>query len=378
MKQFMLSFYIYPLSEKCNYYTMNILVGLSGGIDSSVVAYLLKEKGHNVSGVTMLIWKKDSPYPAPASPNSCYSPSSAEDKEKIAEFCEKLAIPYTVLDCSELFESTVLDNFKNEYMNGRTPNPCVWCNAKIKFGYMVDYAKESGLVFDKFATGHYARIEYNEDNKRYCLLKGKDEKKDQSYFLYRLTQEQLSRTLFPIGDMNKEDIRKIDEELGFHEKGQTESQDFYGGDYTDLLQAKDKKGNIIDTNGKILGKHNGFWHYTIGQRKGLGIAAERPLYVISLDAEKNEVLVGYEESTYHSKVFVDNACYVSKTDFEKDKIYKVKIRSTSRGDDATIEKTEKGFTVKFVAPVKAATVGQSAVVYDGDYVIAGGLINQAI
>lgn len=353
---------------------MRVLVGLSGGIDSCVSAYLLKKAGHEVEGVTMLIWRKDSPFPSPVSPNSCYSPAEAKDKEKIASFCQKLGIPYHVLDCSRLYEETVLKNFRDEYMNGHTPNPCVWCNEKIKFGALVEYAKAQGLVFDAFATGHYARICKDEESGRYCLFKGVDQKKDQSYFLYRLSQEQLSHTLFPLGSFCKEEIRKIDLREHFHPEGQAESQDFYGGDYTELLQVSDKKGNIVDMDGKVLGQHEGYWHYTIGQRKGLGIAAPYPLYVLALDPGKNEVVVGREDETYQQRIEVGAVNYVSRTDFDPETVYQVKIRSTSPGTEAKVEKTATGFTVRFIAPVKAATEGQSAVVYDGDCVVAGGII----
>ena len=238
-----------------------VLVGMSGGIDSSVTALLLKEQGYDVEGITMLVWKKDSPYPAPVSSNSCYNPAEEKDLDEIREICEKIGIVHHVVDCADLYESTVLANFRSEYMNGRTPNPCIWCNSKIKFGAMVDKAREL-FDFDYFATGHYARIEKGE-NGRYQLLKAVDLRKDQSYFLSRLTQEQLSKTLFPLGSMYKSDIRKIDEKYGFHLPGQSESQDFYGGDYTDLLSVEDKPGDIVlygtDT---VLGHHKGFWQYT--------------------------------------------------------------------------------------------------------------------
>lgn len=351
---------------------MKVLVGMSGGIDSSVAAYLLKEAGYEVEGITMLVWKPDSPYPAPMSANSCYSPDKTKDLEKIREICDRLGIRHHVVDCSDLFESTVLDDFRSEYMNGRTPNPCIWCNQKIKFGAMLDYAS-SQLPFDFFATGHYARVA-RMANGRYAVLKAKDPKKDQSYFLSRLSQKQLSKVLFPLGGYLKTDIRALDESLGFHEKGQPESQDFYGGSYTDLLSVPDCDGDIVSEDGKVLGQHHGFWHYTIGQRKGLGIAFSEPLYVVALDPMKNRVIVGTEPSTRSTVVTASQVIYGSVDEFDEDRTYMVKIRSMAVPAEAHVKSVNDGFTVSFLSFVRGVAPGQSAVVYDGDAVAASGII----
>ncbi len=356
--------------------TKKVLVGMSGGIDSSVAALLLKKEGYDVDGITMLIWKKDSPYPVPASANSCYNPNKENDIADIKAICDKIGIKHHVVDCSDLYESTVLENFRSEYLNGRTPNPCIWCNSKIKFGAMVDNARKF-LDFDYFATGHYARIEKGE-NGRYQLLKAVDLKKDQSYFLSRLSQTQLSATLFPLGAYLKSDIRKIDEEYCFLLRGQSEGQECFGGDYTELLSVEDKPGDIVlYDNGEVLGQHKGFWHYTIGQRKGLGIAYSEPLFVLSLDPKENKVIVGTEKLTRQSKVYANEVSWVGEEDFESDKLYSVKIRSTSSGEPAFAYKTEEGFSIEFLSPIKAATPGQSAVVYDNERVIASGVIFEA-
>lgn len=352
-----------------------VLVGLSGGIDSSVAAYLLKNAGYDVIGVTMLIWKKDSPYPAPVSPNSCYNPNKAEEMDEIRAIADKIGIRHHVIDCSELYERNVLDNFKNEYMNARTPNPCIWCNALIKFGAMVEEARRS-IDFDYFATGHYARIERIGD--RYAIAKAVDLKKDQSYFLSRLSQEQLKTTLFPLGHLTKDEVRKIDVSLSLHEEGQSESQDFYGGDYTDLLQQNDEEGDIVFKDGRKVGSHRGFWHYTIGQRKGLGIAYSEPLYVISLDPERNLVIVGTKEDTMRSKALCSSVNYMACLGFE-DKEYNIKIRSTSPGSLGRVRAVgPDSLEIDFASSVNAITPGQSAVIYDGDVVVASSIIERVL
>ncbi|MDN5334192.1 tRNA 2-thiouridine(34) synthase MnmA [Sphaerochaeta halotolerans] len=355
---------------------MKVLVGMSGGIDSSVAAYLLKQQGHEVTGVTMTIWNKRAHLTRPLGSTSCFAPDKSEDIKAIKRICKMIGIEHHVLELSDQFEDVVLANFKNEYMDGRTPNPCVWCNAKIKFGAMVDYARESGLVFDKFATGHYARI--TEKNGRYAITRAVDPKKDQSYFLYRLSQSQLATTLFPLGSMNKEETRAIDVAQGFHEVYQEESQDFYDGDYTDLLEVENKRGNIVTQSGEVLGTHDGIWHYTIGQRKGLGIAAERPLYVLQLDAQKNEVVVGFVEETLQSTVTANDVVWSGKASLEGEVGVQAKIRSTGYPTEARAHMNSDGtITAVFSDSVKAATVGQSLVLYEGDRILAGGIIKEA-
>ncbi|MBK5201569.1 MAG: tRNA 2-thiouridine(34) synthase MnmA [Spirochaetaceae bacterium] len=358
---------------------MKVLVGISGGIDSAVSAYLLKQKGYEVSAVTMLLGNNESSKIAnPMGTNYCFAPNKDEDLRKVKEICKKLDIPHTVVDISSTFEETVLSDFKKEYLNGRTPNPCVWCNVKVKFGAMVDAARAAGLDFDKFATGHYARI--LEENGRFFIKRAKDQIKDQSYFLYRVTQEQLSNTIFYLGDYEKTEIRAIDVEQGFHKEEQTESQDFYGGDYTDLLGVEAIPGDIVTRDGKVLGKHNGLFHYTIGQRKGLGIAAPQPLYVIELDTVRNEVIVGNKEDTFHSEVEATQVVW-SKVETLEDGMYEVKIRSTGLPIQALVSsyKNEAGEDVLkaiFNPPIQAASEGQSLVIYQDDCIMAGGIINK--
>ena len=350
-----------------------VLVGMSGGIDSSIAAYLLKKQGYHVSGVTMSLWKDSRVFHGDATKDACFSPNKKEEIDKAKAICDRLGIEHTVLDISDLYESTVLKNFRDEYLSGRTPNPCIWCNQKIKFGAMVEYAKAAGLQFDYFATGHYARIE--QENGRFCLKRGLDPMKDQSYFLYRLSQRQLSTTLFPLGSMTKADVRAIDVELGFHPEGQSESQDFYSGSYADLLDVEPTPGDIVDTEGRVLGRHNGIWNYTIGQRKGLGVSAPKPLYVLSLDVAKNRVVVGYEESTVNTTVRATNLNWVSVEDLPSSIHASAKIRSTGTpvACEVSIDLQDRLCAV-FDTPVKAATPGQSLVVYDNDKVLVGGII----
>lgn len=355
---------------------MKIAVGMSGGVDSSAAALLLKKEGHDVIGVTMKIWKGGAAGHTPKGGNSCYGPDEAEDIELIKKVCAAIGIEHKEIDCTEQYERIVLENFRNEYLAGRTPNPCIRCNREIKFGVLPKLAKEAGLRFDRFATGHYARTAFDTGSGRWLLMKGLDSRKDQSYFLYRLSQEQLSTVLFPLGTMRKDEVRAIAKDAGLWVHDKEESQDFYSGDYSDIIGGENRPGDIVDVSGKVLGKHMGIWNYTVGQRKGLGIAFREPLYVLSIDALKNRVVVGTEKETLRSVFTVNDCAWVA---FEKPEVpfnAKVKIRSATPEKEAGIELFEKD-TVKVILrePHSGITPGQSSVFYDGDRVIGGGIIN---
>jgi len=354
---------------------MKILVGMSGGVDSSVVACLLKEQGHEVIGATMSIWDKSKHYKINAQKDACFSPHEEEDIKAAEAICQKLDIPYHVIDCTKQYQKLVLDNFKQEYLAGRTPNPCVMCNATIKFEALPRSAAEQGVVFDKFATGHYARLSYNEDLKRYQLRSAVDGKKDQSYFLYRLQQEQLAKIMMPLGEYTKEDVRNIARKYGLAVSDKPDSQDFYTGDINDILEQEPKIGNFVDKNGKILGQHQGIWNFTIGQRRGLGISADRPLYVIGLDKDKNEVMLGYAEDGLKDMLIAKDLTWLSIPPLKEKTILKAKLRSSQKPITAEFEPDNGLGVVRFFEKQKAVAAGQSVVFYDeNDYVLGGGII----
>lgn len=358
---------------------MKILVGLSGGVDSSVVACVLKEEGHEVIGATMSIWDKEKHFNITSHKDACFSPHEEEDIETARNLCNKLDIPYYVIDCTKQYQKIVLENFKTEYLAGRTPNPCVICNANIKFNALPEGARAMGLSFDKFATGHYAKISYNKDLQRYQLQQGADAKKDQSYFLYRLQQEQLSKIITPLGGFTKKEVRDIARKYGLAVSEKADSQDFYTGDINDILQEKPKIGNFVNKAGKVLGTHQGIWNYTIGQRRGLGISADRPLYVIGINKDNNEVVLGYDEECYKDSLIADGLTWLSIPKITEKKEILVKLRSSQMPINAEyIPNDDNTATIRFFEHQKAVASGQSAVFYDEKgYVLGGGFIKKA-
>lgn len=354
---------------------MKIITGLSGGVDSAVAALLLKKQGHEVIGITMSIWNLANKFSSQGHKNACYGPNEQEDIEEARKIAKKIDIPYYVFDCVSEYERIVLNNFKSEYLCGHTPNPCVLCNALVKFGVLPQLAAKSGINFDKFATGHYARIE--NINGRYVLKKGIDEKKDQSYFLYRLSQEQLEKTIFPLGSCTKEYVRKIAFDYGISAAEKPDSQDFYGGNYNELLSVKAKEGKIIDTEGKILGKHNGIWNYTTGQRKGLNISSSEPLYIVELRKDTNEVVVGHLDKTFKKSLTAKDLNWVGIKALTNPINASAKIRSSQKPVNAKIYPEGNNVKVVFEEYQKSITKGQSVVLYDGDIVLGGGIITEA-
>jgi len=279
---------------------ITVAVGLSGGVDSSLAAYLLKEKGYKVIGLTMKIWKGAYNIQEDLK-HACFGPGEEEDIAACERLCGRIGIPYHVIDLSAEYERYVIDYFRREYLAGRTPNPCIICNRELKFGFLIDRAKQAGLDFDMFATGHYVRT-ISRDGTTY-LRTARDMAKDQSYFLYGLDSSRLSHIIFPLGEMTKEETRAAARAYGLEVADKPESQDFVGGgDYAPLFEHDSPQpGDIVDLKGNVLGRHRGLPFYTIGQRRGLGISiGTEPLYVLALDASKNHVIVGQGKGLFSS------------------------------------------------------------------------------
>ncbi len=356
---------------------VRVAVGLSGGVDSSVAAALLSKQGYQVCGITMEIYDGSVNLQGVAK-HACYGPGEKEDVESAAAVCEKLKIPFQAIDLRQEYKSHVIDYFKEEYLKGKTPNPCVVCNQKLKFGFLIEKAQKAGLEFDYFATGHYARIVRTEN--RFLLKRAVDRSKDQTYFLYGLTAEQLAHTFFPVGDFMKQQVREMARTLGLETADREESQDFIdGGDYSILFEADEfKAGEIVDAENHVLGRHRGIIHYTIGQRRGLGIAAHRPLYVNQIDAAANRIVVSHHESRSEGLV-IGELNLIGADRIDQPLEVQVKIRLRHKEADATIYPPDKSQTkIIFKQPQMSVTPGQSAVIYADDTVLGGGIIDAAL
>jgi len=346
---------------------------MSGGVDSSATAALLLEQGYDVVGITLKLWPQDC---VSRAEDKCCGPQAVTDARAV---CHKLGIPYYLIDEADEFQKHVIQYFADEYKAGRTPNPCVMCNQNLKFGRLIDRATRLGA--DLIATGHFARVERREDG-RALLKRGRDSRKDQSYFLFSLRQDQLARAMFPLGDKTKSDTREVARHCQLKTADKEESMEICfvpDKDYGKFLQqanlAQKHQGDIVDLDGRVLGRHDGIEFYTIGQRKGLGISSPRPLYVIELDADTNRVVVG-DESALESDEFMVERCNWIPFDAPPETFEAtVKIRYNHPGAPATIVSNGNGSaTVKTHNPQRAIAPGQAAVFYDGDTVVGGGWI----
>ena len=353
---------------------MKVAVGISGGVDSAVAALLLREQGHELVGVTMTLGRTD-------------EETSVAEARSVANH---LGIPLKVFDFSSVWHTQVFEYIRRTYLDGATPNPCVRCNETVKFGRLPLAAFELGC--ERFATGHYARIEIKhrdtETQRRQAgrqspclrdsvfenevrLLRAVDKAKDQSYFLYRVNPEILARTIFPLGELTKDEVRAKARAFGFEAADRSDSQDFCGGDPMDVVGAEPREGNIVRTDGKVLGTHRGFWNYTVGKRKGLGVGGGTPYYVVRLDAARNEVVVGFRDEAALREFKVTDRVGFSKSGEDAASPLRVKVRSAGEPKGPV---TVEGGVVRCPEGIVGVAPGQSAVFYDGDEVVGGGII----
>jgi tRNA-specific 2-thiouridylase len=346
-----------------------IVVAMSGGVDSSVAAALLVEQGYDVRGVSLRMWEENK------------GPRVCSDHRGAAEVAELLGISHSLLDLRAQFVETVVKPFANDYLHGRTPNPCVACNRDFKLGTLLKWAREQGV--DCVATGHYARIARDEPAGTVSLLRGADRGKDQSYFLFALSRDQLAHTLFPLGEMHKTQVREQARRLGLPVAERPESQDICFGDYKALVASYADEtdiagGDVIDRKGNVLGRHSGIHSVTVGQRRGLGISAAEPLYVVELEDETKRVVVG-KKNELASQGLVARSVHWLEAPCARDTALEVQIRYRAPAVSCTIRQLdEQACEILFMQPVAAVTPGQAAVFYRGEQVVGGGWIERAI
>lgn len=348
------------------------LIAMSGGVDSSVAAYLMKKAGYDCIGVTMKLY--DNEDIDLSKEKTCCSLDDVIDARRVAQ---KLDMPFYVVNFKEDFKEKVMDPFVESYLCGMTPNPCIECNRHLKFEHLFRKAME--LECDVIVTGHYAKVV--EDEKGFHLLKGKDEKKDQSYVLYSLTQEQLSHTIFPLGEYSKDEIREIANEQGFINANKQDSQDICfipDGDYRKFIEKatgkKSEAGDFVNQQGEVVGRHKGYYCYTIGQRKGLGISAPKPYFVTDIVPKDNKVILGASEDLFKTDLTAIDFNWIE-TDLEGLEPLKARIRYHQKESEASIEDLGNGkVAIHFKEAQRAITRGQAVVVYSGDLVVGGGTI----
>ncbi len=354
-----------------------VVIGMSGGVDSSVAAYLLKEAGYDVIGVTMQIWQEE-PEETVSENGGCCGLSAVEDAARVAQM---LGIPHYVMNFRKEFDDKVIQYFMQEYLAGRTPNPCIACNRYVKWESLLQRSMQLGA--DYIATGHYARISQL-PNGRYSITRSVTAAKDQTYALYNLTQEQLSHTLMPVGDYEKSEIRKIAEKIGLNVANKPDSMEICfipDQDYAGFIRENSGKeipeGNFVTADGTVVGRHKGITHYTVGQRKGLNLSMGRPVFVTEIRPETNEVVVGDNSEVFSQHLICGNLNFMSIADLSIGEEISVmaKIRYNHQGADAVVRRiSEDQAEVLFHEPVRAVTPGQAVVFYEGDHVLGGGTI----
>jgi tRNA-specific 2-thiouridylase len=354
-----------------------VVVGMSGGVDSSATAALLLEQGYDVVGITLKLWPQDC---VSRAEDKCCGPQAVTDARAV---CHKLGVPYYLIDEADEFQKQVIQYFAYEYKAGRTPNPCVMCNQNLKFGRLIDRADQLGAQY--IATGHFARLEKGPDGKRTLLKRGRDLRKDQSYFLFSLRQDQLARAMFPLGEKTKSDTREVARHCQLKTADKEESMEIcfvpdndYGKFLLQANLAQKHRGEIVDLQGQVLGHHDGIEFYTIGQRKGLGISSSRPLYVIELDAAANRVVVGDDSALERDSFLVERCNWIPFDQPPESLNATVKIRYAHGGATAHVEPLPGNRAkVKLETPQRAITPGQAAVFYREDIVLGGGWISRS-